>query len=343
MRDAGEPDFSGAPEPQKDVFAEREYVRFVCRQIDDHAPIDELKVVVDPGNGTGGLLWEELSQVTGLRPVPMNFPPDGHFPAHMPNPAKSENIEPLRRRVVAAKADIGLAYDGDADRTVAVLGDGHVVDGSQMIVALMEHLFENDPSARCAVSMTTSRKVLDFLRGKGMKPMVVPVGHAKVKRIMRDHPEIDFGGEESGHYFYREFFCCESSLITSLHLMQLRAENRLEPLLDELPGPWMGPDPEPAFPFSRRTEALAACSRAARGALDAFPEPEEIMCEYDWTIRRHCDPDDITGATGVRMDYPDWWFAVRPSGTEPLARLTGEARSEEELSHRLGVIGSFFG
>lgn len=329
-------------EPQQTVFAEKDYIRFVVDEMGEIPDPGALKIVVDPGNGTGGILWEDLSAATGLEPIRMNFEPDGRFPAHMPNPAKSRNIEPLRRRVVDEGADIGFAYDGDADRTVAVLDDGGVVDGSQMIVALAEALFEDDPSALCAVSMTTSRKVLDFLRQNTTEPVVVPVGHAKVKRIMRKRPEIDFAGEESGHYFFREFFSCESSLMTTLHLLHLSAEGRLRPLLKSLPGPWVRPDPEPAYPFEHREKALAACTRAAKGALEIFPEPDEIMCEYEWEIGRHCTAEDIDEATGVRMDYADWWFAVRPSGTEPLARLAGEARTEELLTRRLEALGEFF-
>ena len=342
MRSADHPEFCGASEPEQNVFAEQEYIDYALGEARGRHDLDRLKVVVDPGNGTGGILWDDLSEAIGLQPVRMNFEPNGHFPAHMPNPAKKENLEPLIQRVMDEKADVGFAYDGDADRTVAVLSDGHVLGGSEMIAALVEHLFEGAPSSLSAVSMTTSRKVLDFLRHKGRDPVIVPVGHSKVKRIMRSRDDIDFAGEESGHYFYREFFCCESSLITTQHLLQLTAEGKLEDLPDKLAGPWIGPDPEPAFPFARQDEALEACRLAAREALKRYPNPREIMCEYTWDIERQCKPDDIDTATGVRADYEDWWFAVRPSGTEPLARLTGEARTSADLREKLRVIGEFF-
>jgi len=290
-------------------------------------------VVVDPGNGTGGLLWEWLEDATLLRAVHMNFEPDGRFPAHHPDPSRLENLLPLRERVLAEGADLGFAYDGDADRTVAVLADGHAMDGSEMIAALVEALFGTGGPSRCAVSLSCSRRVLDFLRLRGIEPVMVPVGHAKVKRIMRSDPSIDFAGEQSGHYFYREFSCCESSLLTTLHLLRLKAEGKLERLVSGLPGPWEAREARPAFHFDRHDHALAACRRAAALALERFADPLEIMCEEDHRIRRRCGAEDVSRATGVRVDYADWWFCVRPSGTEPLARLTVEARSLEEADH----------
>jgi len=327
--------------PPQDVFAEDEYVRFALATAG--APdVSGLKVVVDPGNGTGGILWRVLSDALGVAPVRMNFEPDGRFPSHHPNPAKLENLEPLRARVLAEKADVGFAYDGDADRAVVVLGDGHVMDGSEMIVALVEHLLAGGASARCAVSMVASRKALDYVRARGEEPLIVPVGHAKVKRIMQAEPLLAFAGEQSGHYFYREFFCCESSLLTGLHVLHLAASGRLASLVAQMPGPWMTPAREPEFRFTRRDDALATCRAAARAALKEFPGCAEIMCEGTGEVRRQCAPGDLAGAEGVRVDYEDWWFAMRPSGTEPLARLSVEARTEQDLQAKLNALCKLF-
>jgi len=337
MKRAQPVEASGASLPEKTLSPEKAYLQHALR-VAQPPELHALKVVVDPGNGTGGLLWEWLGESVGLEPIRMNFEPDGRFPSHDPNPARPENLASLRERVVRERADIGLAYDGDADRTVAVLSDGHLMDGGEVIVALVEHLFGRDPSARCAVSMVVSRKALDFLRARGRDPLIVPVGHAKVKRIMRADPGVTFAGEQSGHYFYREFFCCESSLITTLHLLHMAASDSLQPLVARLPGPWVGPGDEPRFRFERRQEAVAACRAAALAALREFPPPQEILCERDWQVLRHCKPQDIHGAEGVRMDYPHWWFCVRPSMTEPLVRLTGEARSAAGLEARFRLL-----
>lgn len=327
--------------PEKSLFLEEDYLNYaVCA-----AGLPDargLVVVVDPGNGTGGLLWRGLSDALGIEPIQMNFEPDGRFPSHDPNPALLENVIPLRDRVVQEGADIGFAYDGDADRTVAVLGDGHIMDGSETMVALLEQLLQSHRSDRCAVSMVTGRKALDFIRARGVEPLIVPVGHAKVKALMKSDPGIGFAGEQSGHYFYREFYCCESSLITTLRLLHLCAAGRLESLVEGLPGPWLAPAKEPAFRFDHREDALSACRTAARAGIQMFPAPLEVMCECDWQVRRRCALADIEQAEAIRVDYRDWWFCVRPSGTEPLARLSVEARSEQELETKLAALCELF-
>jgi len=337
LASAAEPDVGSVPPIRKTEFPEEQYVEFALRAAGKPDGAG-MKVVVDPANATGALLWDWLAPAIGIEPVRMNFELDGRFPAHEPNPAQIENLRPLRDRVMAEGADIGFAYDGDADRTAGVLADGHIVDGSEMIAALVEALFEGDRSVRCAVNLVASRKVLDHFRARGSDPVIAPVGHSKVKQVMRGDPAIAFAGEQSGHYFFREFFCCESSVITTLHLLRLAAEGRLAPLLRGLPGPWVGPEREPSFHFERLDEALTACRAAAREGLRMFPAPDEIMCEQEWHVARRCRPGDIADATGVRVDYADWWFAVRPSATEPLARLTGEARTGAELDEKLTAL-----
>ena len=325
--------------PPKSLFVEEDYVNYAI-SLAGAPDAGGLKVVADPGNGMAGLLWRSLSTATGIKPLQMNFKPDGHFPAHEPNPSKLENLLPLRDRVVAEGADIGFAYDGDADRTVAVLADGRIMHGSEMIAAIAEHLFAGNPPGSFAVNLVTSRKVIEFFRARGCEPIITPVGHAKVKRLMRSEPTIAFAGEQSGHYFYREFFCCESSVITSLHLLHLATADRLQPLLESLPGPWLMPAKEPSFHFAQRDEAAQACREAARRGIKMFPEPEEITCESQWQIKRHCSPADIEEADGIRVDYAEWWFCLRPSETEPLVRLTLEARSQADLKQKQAALSA---
>jgi phosphomannomutase len=327
--------------PPKTVEAEDEYMRLALRVVG--APhVRDLKVVVDAGNGVGGLLWRRLAEATGLRPIEMNFEPDGRFPSHNPNPAKRENLRALRERVLAEKADLGFAYDGDADRTVAVLGDGHIIDGSEMIVVLLDSLFADTGSVRCAVCMVTSRKTIDYVRARGEEPLIVPVGEARVRRAMEQDRSVAFAGEQSGHYLYREFFCCDSSLITTLHVLRLAASGRLRSVIAQIPGPWFQPAMQGEMPFSRRSEALARCRAVARAGIAAFPGFAEIMCEEEGRVRRRCSPDDIERADGVRVEYDDWWFASRPSGTEPIARLTVEARTQAAAEERLAALRRLF-
>jgi phosphomannomutase len=341
MSSAPEPEERAFQAPVKSFFAEKAYADYAI-SVAGVPDASAIRVVADPGNGMAGLMWQELTAATGIKPIRMNFEPNGRFPAHEPNPSKLENLLPLRDRVVAEGADIGFAYDGDADRAVAVLADGYIMHGSEMIAAIVERLFEGSPPGRFAVNLVTSRKLLDFFRARGSEPVMGAVGHAKVKRLMRSDPTILFAGEQSGHYFYREFFCCESALITTLHLLHLAAAGRLQSLVEGLPGPWLMPAKEPSFNFADRDEAVAACRVAASEGLRTFPDPQEIACEAGWQVKRNCSAVDVEQADGIRVDYPDWWFCVRPSETEPLVRLTLEARTQTALQEKQAALSKPF-
>jgi len=329
-----------APAPPRTLCLEEDYLGFALELV-GRVEAGGLRVVVDAGNGVAGILWELLAERLGLEPVRMNFRPDGRFPAHAPDPSRRQNLEPLVRRVRRERADIGFCYDGDADRLVVVLADGHVVNGSEMTACLADRLLAGGSMA-CGVAQTISRKALDYLRSHGLEPVMLPVGHAKIKKLLRAEPRMAFAGEDAGHYYYRDFFCCDSALVTTLHMLRAAAEGRLAPMIRSLPGPWHRPAREPAFSFARRADALRACRRAAASALVEFPDPVGITIERDGRILRRCAPADVEAADGVRVDYEDWWFCVRPSGTEPLARLAIEARAEELLANRSRWLCSLF-
>jgi phosphomannomutase len=286
----------------------------------------------------GALLWEWLSGESDIAAIRMNCALDGRFPAHPPDPSKEENLRPLRERVIDEKADLGLAYDGDADRTVVVLSDGRIMGGGEMIAALVELLFDSARHTRFATCMMTARAVLEHFRSRGLDPVIVPVGHAKVKRIMHADASLVFGGEQSGHYYYREFSCCESSLMTTLLALRMRCEGLLERIASELSGRWVSPPKEASFPFERHDLATRASRAVARAAVEMFPAPREIMCEIDWEVARHCSPEDIERSEAIRADYPAWWFCIRPSATEPLVRLWVEAQTRDDRAEKEALL-----
>jgi phosphomannomutase len=303
-----------------------------------------LEVVVDAGSGVGGLLWDGMADRLGVRLTRINCEADGRFPAHHPDPSKAENLRQLIEATKSAGADLGLAYDGDADRVVAVLDDGHVVNGSEMVACLAQRLAGEDPQVLFGVGQTLSRRALDHFRARGLGFVLVPVGHSKIKRLMRADGRMLFAGEDAGHYYFRDFHCCDSSLITTLHLLHLAAQGRIGDLVRTLPGPWLRPTTEPAFRFDDRERAFRVCREAAVQTLAQHPDPIEITCERGGRIQRRCTPQDISTADSVRADYADWWFCVRPSGTEPIVRLSVEARNEALLKERTGrLCGEFEG
>jgi len=328
--------------PPRSVFAERDYVDFALATAGGPAPRENLKVVVDAGNGVGGLLWKRLAEATGVAPIEMNFRPDGTFPAHLPDTSQLENLRQLQQKVIEERADLGLAYDGDADRVVAVLPDGHLMDGSETGAALALRALERQPEGQLGLSMVSSRKVIDFLTARGRRPLLVPVGHAKIKHTMRGRPDLPFVAEASGHYYYRSFFCCDSALVTTLHLLQMTSDGTLLSVVRGLPGPWHALSPEPSYAFEGNEDARSACIRVAEGTLKQFPNPDEIICEKNWQVLRNCQAHDIPGSEGVRVDYPTWWFCVRPSATESRARLSVEANRLEDLREKAGILCSLF-
>ena len=341
IRSMESPPAGDVEEPVKSVWAEEDYLEYAL----DHAgrpPTADLDVVVDPGNGVGGLLWEYLEREIGMEPVKMNFRPDGTFPAHLPDITKARNVASLREKVVETGADLGLAYDGDADRVRAVLADGHVMDGGETGAALGLRIMRDHPGKQMAVSMAAGRAVLDFLESNGCTPLLVPVGHAKIKGVMRATPSLVFAAESSGHFYYRDFYFCDSALITTLLLLQMAAADELQPAARAIGGGWHSPEESPEFRFEAWEDALQACRHVARRVLDQCPDPEEIICERNWRVERGCAPVDIEEADGVRLDYPDWWFCARPSGTEPLARLTVEARTPEQATRRQDALSGYF-
>ncbi|MFO7958812.1 MAG: hypothetical protein R6X33_17125 [Candidatus Brocadiia bacterium] len=326
-----EPEFDLEP-PAESRDPAADYAEFALEAV-GMPEATRLKVVVDAANGVGRMLWDLISGRLGIDPIGMNMEPDGRFPAHHPDPSKRENLVPLIERVRAEGADIGFAYDGDADRVVVVTGDGSVVDGSATTACIAHRLLQRDAGCRFAVGQTVSRRVLDYFRGRGVEPEMVPVGHAKIKRVLRADPGLTFAGEDAGHYYYRDFFCCDSSLLTTLHILHLAADGELGEVVGAFPE-WHRPGQSIAVEFDDQGDALETCRRVALAALEEFPEPQEITCESEGRLLRHCGRPEMEEADGVRADWQDWWFCVRPSGTEPIARLALEARSARAAQAR---------
>jgi len=333
--------------PAQACSVEDAYVDFALDLV-GRPDVGGLRIVVDAGSGVGGLLWDPLSERLGMDSVRLYFEPDGSFPGHLPDPSRLENLGALIEAVAEERADAGFCYDGDADRVVAVLRDGHVVDGSETTACIAERFLSRhlararEGEVVFGVGQTISRKVLDYFREHGVEPVMLPVGHAKIKRLMRDRPRMVFAGEDVGHYYYRDFFCCDSSLITTLHLLHVLSEGKLGQLVRSLPGPWHRPAGEPRFGFADKRDASATCRRVAQDALRTYPEPVEISCESDGRVNRRCGRSQIAHADGVRVDYADWWFCVRPSGTEPVARLVLEAREPDLLAERTELLSGLF-
>jgi phosphomannomutase len=276
----------------------------------DPSAVKPLKVVVDGGNGMAGPMVGPLLERLGLDLVTTYWEPDGEFPDHEPNPLLEENRRFIVDKVRSEGADLGIAWDGDADRCFFIDDTGRFVDGDFLTALLAESVLARHPGADILYDVRASRAVPDLVTRLGGRAHVNRVGHAFFKRRMRDEGGA-FGGEVSGHYYFRDFYNADSGTIPALLILELlsRRGARLSELLEPL-------------------RARYFVSGEINSEVD---DPEGRTVELE---RRYGD-GRITRLDGLSVDYDDWHFNVRPSNTEPLLRLNLESLvSREDMERR---------
>ncbi len=284
----------------------------------DPGRVRPMKVVVDGGNGMAGPMVGPLLRQLGLELDEMYFEPDGEFPDHEPNPLLEENRRLIVERVRSSGADLGIAWDGDADRCFFIDGNGAFCDGDFVCALLARAALIRDPGATILYDPRSSRAVPELVAADGGRSALSRVGHAFFKTRMREEGAI-FGGEVSGHYYFRDFWCADSGAIPALLMLELLSteERSLAELMSEF--------------RSRYFISGEINSEVA----DQAAKMEEIAARYA--------DGELTRLDGVSIDYPDWHFNVRPSNTEPLLRLNLESLiSREDMEAKrdqvLGLI-----
>jgi phosphomannomutase len=276
--------------------------------------VKPLRVVVDGGNGMAGPMVGPLLERLGLDLVTEYWTPDGEFPDHEPNPLLPENREFIMRKVVEEGADLGIAWDGDADRCFFIDDRGAFVDGDFLTALLAESLLRKSPREAILYDVRASRAVADTVSAAGGTAHPNRVGHAFFKTRMRDEGAM-FGGEVSGHYYFRDFYCADSGTIPALLILELLSVEgrKLSKLLE---------------PY-RSTYFI---SGEINSTVDDAPAKiAEIEERYGDGRIGHLD--------GVSIDYDDWHFNVRSSNTEPLLRLCLESLvSMQDMERRRDEI-----
>jgi phosphomannomutase len=307
----GAPPGGGSVEPI-DLYEESQAaaLRFI-----DPAVVKPLRVVVDGGSGMAGPMVGPLLRELGLDLVETSWTPDGNFPDHEPNPLLPENRELIMRRVVEEGADLGIAWDGDADRCFFIDDTGAFVDGDFLTALLADSMLRKEPGGTILYDVRASRAVADTVRSAGGTALMNRVGHAFFKTRMRDEHAV-FGGEVSGHYYFRDFYCADSGTIPALLLLELLSVEGKG--LSELLAPL----------HSRYFISGEINTEVA----DPEAKMEEIAARYADARQSRLD--------GISVDYEDWHFNVRPSNTEPLLRLCLESLvSREDMErHRDEVL-----
>jgi phosphomannomutase len=280
----------------------------------DGAKVKPLRVVVDGGNGMAGPMVGPLLRQLGLDLVTAYWTPNGEFPDHEPNPLLPENREFIMRKVVEEQADLGIAWDGDADRCFFIDDEGAFVDGDFLTALLAESLLRKSAGEAILYDVRASRAVADTVKEAGGTAHPNRVGHAFFKTRMRDEGAM-FGGEVSGHYYFRDFYCADSGTIPALLILELLSVEgrKLSELLNEY----------------RSTYFISGEINST--VDDAESKIAEIEAKYSDGQIGHLD--------GVSVDYEDWHFNVRSSNTEPLLRLCLESLvSREDMERRRDEI-----
>ena len=295
-----------------------DYVAHVMSFIDP-AIIKPFNVVLDAGSGMGGLVAPKLFERLPCRTTKLCFEIDGTFPNHEANPLIEENRRDIVERVVQDGADIGIAWDGDADRCFFVDGSGEFVAGDFVTALLAEAFLMRHPGAKVVYDVRASYAVKDMVAKYGGTALMNRVGHSFFKRRMREEGAI-FGGEVTGHYYFRDNFYADNGFIPALLMLEL---------------------------MSRKNQTLAELLTPLRekyfisGEINTkMPDMRVVQEKIDALAARYSDAKTYT-MDGVSVEYPEWHFNVRASNTEPLIRLNLEATTQQKMDQKRDEVLAF--
>jgi phosphomannomutase len=286
----------------------------------DPSAVRPLRVVIDAANGMAGAMLPPILERLPVEAVPCFFEPDGNFPNHEPNPLLPENREFIVAKVREEGADLGIAFDGDADRCFFVDDTGEFVPGDFVTALLAESMLEKTPGGTIIYDVRASWAVRDVVERLGGTPVMSRVGHAFIKLRMREVDAV-FAGEVSGHYYFRRFYQADSGTIPALLVLEL---------------------------VSKRGQKLSKILRPLRDRYFLTGEINTPVGDIALTLQKvkehFAGQGEVSHLDGISITADDWHMNVRPSNTEPLVRLNLEALDPEQMARRrdeaLAVIGS---
>ncbi|MEM9556687.1 MAG: phosphomannomutase/phosphoglucomutase [Acidobacteriota bacterium] len=292
------------------------YADFLLAKLERPEGAKTLKVVADAANGMG-TLYQPILERAGIELIPLYFELDGTFPNHEANPLKLSTLADLRAAVREHGADLGVSFDGDADRSAFVDETGEPVPNDLTTALIAGELLAHDPGKVIVYDLRSSRAVAEHIRELGGVPRRERVGHSFIKATLREHDGL-FGGELAGHYYFRATYVADNSLLAVFEILNLL---------------W-----KTGKPLSELAQPLR---RYAKSEETNFVV-EDKQGKMDLLAERYAD-GAIDHLDGVTVQYDDWWFNVRPSNTEPYLRLVAEATTQELLDEKMadlvGVLG----
>jgi len=292
-------------ETQRDML--EEYVDHLLALV-DLSEIRPLKIVVDAGNGMAGHTAPAIFKRLNCELIPMYFELDGSFPNHEANPIDSKNLKDLQKAVLKHKADLGLAFDGDADRCFLVDEKGIAVNPSDLTALIASRELKKHPGSTIIYNLISSRAVLEVIEENGGVGLRSRVGHSYIKKMMAETKAI-FGGEHSGHFYFDEFWRADSGALAALHA--IAALGAADKSMSQILKPFQ------RYVLSGEINSKVADTTAAMHAV------EQVYGAINGLALDHLDGLTVNGDT--------WWFNLRPSNTEPLLRLNVEAKTAARM------------
>ena len=286
-----------------------EYKKHVLKFL--RSNVKKMKIAIDASNGMAGKMVPAIFGKLPIEIIELNFKHDGKF-KHEPNPLIESNLAELKKAVKKNKCDFGVCFDGDADRLMMIDEKGNTIGCDLMTAMMVPYFLEKEPKSKVVYDLRSSRVVVEEIIKHGGTPRRERVGHAYMKKALRDSHSV-FGGELSGHFYYRDNFYSDSGMITLVHVINIVSEANI--------------------PISELISPL----RRYHNSGEMNFTVENKQAKMDELARRYSD-GQIDHLDGVTISYKDWWFNCRPSNTEPLLRLNIEAKSKELLDEKLSEM-----
>jgi len=281
--------------------------------------VQGIKAVIDCSDGMASVFIHDVIRDLKGRIITMYDQPDGTFPHHPPNPLIEANLADVKQRTLVEKADLGICFDGDGDRVMFIDEKGRFVSPDLIIALLGLYFFRHSGQDHGGEAVTydvrTSRSVVEYVETLGGKPVICKVGHPHAKKLLRDTVGI-YGGELAGHYYFRDNYFCDSGVIATLLVLAILSKEArsFSDIISDIS----------KYHFSGEINFKTE----AKGRII-----ENILADYS------ARPDaKVTDIDGIRLDFPDWWFNLRKSNTEPYLRLVVEAQSETACRQRVDEL-----
>ncbi|MBN2053232.1 phosphomannomutase/phosphoglucomutase [Candidatus Woesearchaeota archaeon] len=289
----------GRPEPLNIID---EYVDDI---IDEFVSLKGLTVIVDYGNGMGSVTAKPVLEKLGVKAVHLYEEPDGRFPNHYANPAEEKNLEELKKKVLMLKADAGIAFDGDADRSVIIDDTGRVITPDMIMTLLVPSELKGRSDKRVYYDLRSSRILPETVRKNHGEAIMMRVGNPFTKEKLVKEGGV-FGGELSGHIMFQDHYCIDDGLYAALKLLKVLQESKKK--LSKL-----------VKPLQKYYQSAEINTRVA--------DPDAVLDK----VRQAFNDGKSIELDGVYISYPDWWLSIRKSNTEPVVRLRVEAESKEKM------------